>query len=128
MNPDQQPNDPLFKPPFQQPSQPCVVMPTTPAAPESGPPKSKLLLLIGIAAVIELLVIIGLAVAVVTNSGTTKTPATAKSADDSSQTGPTAATSSSVQLTDDSISQDLSNLNEDKDFPADKFSDKSLSL
>ena len=132
MSPDQQPNDPLFHPPFQEPNPaPTVVTsPTgTPPAPESGgQSKSRLLLFIVGAAVLELLIIIGLAIAVATNSNTPATTATKDDAKNSQAEGPTAATSSSVQLIDDSITQDLSTLNDDKDFPADKFSDRSLNL
>ena len=129
-NTDQPDKEPLFHAPFAQPSQQSTnIVTSTPNEPgEKQPaPKNRLMLIIGVLAVLELLVIITLAIAVASKSNSTSnTPKT--SSDNSQAQGPTAATSSSVQLTDDSITQDLSSLNDDKDFPADKFSDQSLNL
>ena len=129
----EQPKEPLFHAPFQQPETPPAQQPPTvePATPKvgGGPDKSKLPLIIGIAAILELLVIITLVIVVAGKSGSSNTnQQKANNSNTSQAQGPTAATPSSVQLTDDSISQDLSSLNDDKDFPQDKFSDQSLHL
>ena len=124
-------DEPLFHAPFQEPvpGQPVVSDGPTPEEPATDkPPISKLLLGIGIAAAVELIVIIGLAVAVASKSDTPTANGQNGKANSSQGEGPTAANSTSVQLIDDSISQDLSTLNDDKDFPADKFSDRSLNL
>jgi hypothetical protein len=140
MNPQQPPTDPstnqpngqMFGTPFQQPMSPEVVTssnpPTPPDGNNNGSSKSKLPLVIGVLAGLELLVIIILTVAVIGGSDKTKNPAQTKANDSSQAQGPTAATSSSTQLIDDSVTQDISSLNDDKDFPATKYSDSSLGL
>ena len=129
--PQQPGRDPLFHAPFEQPPETSggVVASSAPnpEMPESGPPKSKLPLIIGGAAV-GLLLLIAL-IAIVASSGSPKTKTTTGSKTDSTQVeGPKAANSSSLQLIDDSISQDASSLNDDKDFRANKFEDRSLNL
>ena len=74
-----------------------------------------------------LLLVTGLAVAVMASSRKPAPVATKKTVDSQTQ-DPQPATSTSVQLVNDSIGQDISSLNDDKDFPADKLSDKSLGL
>ncbi len=126
--PDDLPNNqPLFHAPFTDPM--AVIPPTvsSPLPPVETPTESKFKLLVGIIAGVELLVIIGLAIIVMANSKAT--PSTSKTSTSvSPSAGPQAATSNGVQIINDSISQDISSLNDDKDFPTDKFSDQALGL
>jgi hypothetical protein len=133
MEPDKQPNTtvtptekPLFNEPFQPPTPPAVVTPPTPEVPQpSDEPKSKLFLFVGIAATLCLLIV----VVVFVLAASSKKPsqkATGQTADQS-QTAQ-AATSTGVQFSSDSISQDISSLNDDQDFPAAKLSDEALGL
>src|SRR4051812_46098031 len=98
----QAPDQPLFHAPFLDPaSQPDVIKP--PADPVQPPNKSKLLPAVIILSLVELIVIVVLIVAVAANSKSKTATNANKNADNSQAQGPTAATSSSVQLTDDSI-------------------------
>lgn len=125
-----QTNGPMFGAPFQQPVQPVVVTPPTePAQPEPGGGGGKTIWIVAGLIGLVLLVILVAGIILAAGSGHKKTPAAAKTDGSSNQAeGPTAATSSSVQLSNDSISQDISSLNDDQDFPADKLSDQALGL
>lgn len=124
--PQNNPNPPLFNAPYQSPQAPEPTF--TPPTVGGGSSKSKFLMAFAVISAIELLVIIGLAVAVISSSNDKEAPTQANAKQASQSEGPTAATSSSIQLIDDAISQSLSGLNDDQDFPADKLSDKNLGL
>ncbi len=108
--------------------QPVVLPPQPPVPPEETKQAgNKLPLVLGIVAAIELLLIIGLLIAVAAKPKTSKT-ANNNAGNTSQSQGPTAATSTSVQTGSDSISQDISGLNDDKDFPTKALDDSSLGL
>ena len=76
---------------------------------------------------IELIVIIGLTVTL--TSAPKLQPAKTVSNSSSAQSqDPQPATAVGVQQTNDSISQDIGNLNDDHDLPTNKLDDKSLGL
>lgn len=134
--PTQQPQaQPVAQPTYQQPpvtlpsaqfggqAAPNQAQPTT----EPAPKKSKLPMILVIAVALELVVIVGLMALVATNSKNT-TQTKSNSSNNTQSLAPQPATSVGVQQTDDAVSQTLSSLSEDRDFPADKLSDKNLGL
>lgn len=95
--------------------------PTMPK-PKSGDKKRLLILaVIIVAAVAVLLVVLSKSIG---NKPTTPTT----NANDNQSQGPQPATSLSIQQTSNSISQDISSLHDDQDFPPDALKDASLSL
>lgn len=137
MNPEQQPQPqsgpqqppakPLFNEPFESPLEKAPVVGQM-SAPEPAPEdqgKNKLVLIV-IAAGVSLLIIIILIVVVASSSSNKTGQKTQDAEKQSMELGP--ATSTTVQQTNDSISQDIGNLNDDEDFPSNKLSDDSLNL
>ena len=133
MEPQQvQPNNsqpPLFNQPYQSPVPPA---PTPPPGQfnqinDSPRPKSKLPLVLAVVSAVELLLIIILVVVAASNDKTAVAPKT-DSAGTSKLQAPQAATSTGIQLNDDAISQSLSTLNDDQDFPTTKLDDPHLGL
>ena len=124
----QTPAPQLFNQPFANPLGPPPPDPTITAEVSPPPANKKLLLILGTLAGLELLVILGLSLVLASTPAThTKT----KAADSilNSQFGiPQAATATGLQLTNDSITQDISNLVDGHDFPANQLDDKSLGL
>ena len=121
------PNQPLFNGPYQSPAP--VVQPSqqnTPPEPSGAGKSKKLLITIAVGVVVLVLVILGVLLAV--NSGGKSGTQTSANQTKQSSSGPEAATSSSIQQIDSSISQDISNLNQEKDFSAEKLNDKNLGL
>jgi hypothetical protein len=141
MQPDK-PDDQLFGPPFPQPAPGAVIASPAPGQPAQPAPVTdnnvaggnggggkKTFLIAGIIGGVLLLFLAIVVVVVLAGSGNKKPAGTNNSGSSNSQTqGPTAATSSGVQLTNDSISQDISSLNDDKDLPVNRLSDQSLGL
>lgn len=122
--PNQYPTSPSYGPPGQP--LPAVVSGSSPSG--SQPPKNNKVLLFSIVGgSLGLLLIIGL---VIILAGS-KTPAP-KQAEPTTKTSQTpdsgAATASGIQVINDSISQDISSLNEEQDFPSGKLEDKALGL
>lgn len=90
-----------------------------------GTTKSRLPLVIGVAAGVLLLLIIGVIILASSGNKNTKPPIT----DTNIQTqGPQPATAIGVTQTDTSISQDLSTINDDKDLVPTMLDDKTLGL
>jgi hypothetical protein len=121
---------PMFNEPFRPPVSPVVVASgdggvTPPPVMPVQTSRGKLFIGLVIVSIIELLLILSLAVVV----ATTHKPA-AQTSDNSSDKNLTnsAATSTTTQFSSDSIMQDISSLNDDKDFPQDKLSDEALNL
>ena len=128
--------------PTQQPYQnqpPAPVVPTTnmqfgtmppgtlaTSALVQPPTKNKLFLPLCVVAVLELLLIIGLLIALSSNHKVAVTPA--KAADSSLSQDPQPATTTGIQQTNDVISQDITNLDVDASFPANALDDTSLLL
>lgn len=134
MYPDEQPTNqppgsPLFHDPYHSPVEPGVSQPVAPLpiAPEEETEDSKLPLIIGLVAGLELLIIIGLAVVLLIN-GSKNSPTPTNSGQNQNQSELGAATPLSLQQTDDSISQDLSGLHDDQDLAPNKLSDQALGL
>lgn len=130
--PAQQPQpQPVYQPaqaplPNPQFGGPVVSNPGVPAA-EPAPKKSKLFTILAVTVAIELVVIVGLMVLVAANSKNT-TQTKSSSSNSTQSLAPQPATAVGVQQTDDAVSQTLSSLSEDRDFPAEKLSDKNLGL
>jgi hypothetical protein len=122
----QPPNQPLFGGPFQQPVQPPPNVPVEVEPDNSS--KNRIIIIIAVVSVIILAVAGLVIIAALSSDSTNKKSGTAKDQAITKLKGPEAATSESVQLVDDLISQDISSLNDDKDFPADKLSDRNLNL
>ncbi len=116
-------NQPLFHAPFNEP-QPAA----PPTLPVDSQPKAKFGLLLTVIAGSELLVIIILAIAVMAHHAAAPTATKTNPTSTDQSIGPQTATSTNVQVSSDSINQDISTLNDDKDFPTDKLSDKTLGL
>lgn len=127
----QPPPDPYPTSPFYngaaQPSP--VISPESDSEDSTPPPNNKLLLMLAIGSALELLVIIGLVVAMA-GGGNSKTPAqtTDKNSGSSQNQAAEAATPTGIQAINDSISQDISTLNDERDFAPAKYEDKALAL
>ncbi len=122
---------PLFSQPYNAPdvSPPTVSYPQTVPEPPASPARSKLLIAVLVIAGVQLLVIIVLAVALTASPKANPVTKTNSAADTGQSTsGPQAATALGTQQANDSISQDVTNLNDDHDLPANKFDDKALGL
>lgn len=138
MEPDQNSRtddgQPLFQAPFTQPFQQPVVSGGPAGLPDQQPvggprrSSSKVMILLAVAASIQLLVIIGLSIGLLANSDPPPAPSQTPAANQASGDRPAAATATSLQSANDDISQNISSLNDDKDFAADKLSDKTLGL
>jgi len=149
MQPDQPTNQPqpapqtddkMFGPPFQQPTPGAVVSSANPPQPGQpqpasandaggGPsPKKPWLLAWIIVGVLLICLLVGVMIMLAANNSKKPAATSNSNSSNSQDQGPTAATSSSVQLSNDSISQDLSSLNDDKDLPADRLTDQNLGL
>lgn len=130
-SPNQQPTPPVFRAPYEPPfAQPSVSPGEATPEPELEDNKknNKLLTITAWTLVaIELIVIIGLLIALAASPKSAVAPAN-DTANGNRSLPPTAATSLGVQQTDDSISQDLSGLVDQNDFPNGIFDDKSLGL
>jgi len=137
MDPQQQPYNPNPLQP-QQPPQPNIYGPVLPS-PAPGvppqpqfqppmPPKSnKKVFIIGgaVAGIVVLLII----VAVVALSGGNKNQPPAEEHQETTEAeGPQPATAVDVEHANNSISQDISGLNDDRDFPVDQLEEKTLKL
>ncbi len=98
--------------------------------PVKNPPKSKRKLIIIVASALAALVIIVIIVVVVAGGKKPSTPAKpAQDPNENSQSqGPQPATSLGVEQINNSISQDISGLNDDQDYPPTKLDDKTLTL
>lgn len=119
-----------FNAPYTAPFAPAPPVPAPPAEPtvSSGgrPHLNKLaLLIVGGVGLILIMVILIIVAGGSKKPATTNTPATNATAQPA---GPQAATATGLQLLNDSISQDISSLNDDKDFPTTKFTDQALGL
>ena len=124
----QTPTPRLFNEPFVNPLGPPPA--ATAPLPETTPPATskKLLLVLGALAGVELLLVIGLGLALAFTPNT-QTKAKAADSSSSSQAGvPQPATATGLQQTNDSITQDIGNLINERDFPATQLDDKSLDL
>lgn len=153
MNPNDQPsapqptpvssNDPntFFQPVV--PVQPQVINPVSPNNPvgeatqassmasgnmHSSGQNSKKKLMIIVAAVIGVIFLVAIVAGLLLANSQPKTKKTVKTADTNQVGGPSAATSSSVQQSDDAISQYLSSLDDNKDFPAKALDNTTLGL
>jgi hypothetical protein len=136
MDPNQQPQPYQNQPP--QPVAPTNSMPYGAQQPQPQPvtvastpttmpaPKNKLFLPLCIVAAAELLVIIGLLIALSSTHKAVATPV--KTVDKSLSQDPQPATTTGLQQTNDAISQDITNLDIDASFPAKALDDTSLSL
>lgn len=93
----------------------------------TGPKRSsrKPFIIGGVIAGILLLVVIGVVVAL---SNGKKPVQQAPQEDTSKPEGPQAATAVDVEQSNNAISQDISSVNDDQDFPTDELDDKSLGL
>lgn len=115
--------DPYVQQPGTSPVQPQQFSPPPPS-----PKKSKKLpLIIGV----SLLAVTGLiVVASVMLSGDKKTPTQQpeQTEETSDSLGPQPATAVGTEQTNNSISQDISSVNDDQDFPVDQLSDDELKL
>ncbi len=123
--PDQYPTQPTFNLP-EQPS-PTVMSTPHSTGPHSPASKSKFLLILAAGAALEFLIIIGLIIAVSSNSKAPVQKSKSSTSTTQSQASDVA-TSTSTQVINDSISQDISTLNDEQDFPASKLSDQALGL
>jgi hypothetical protein len=122
MQPDQTPR-PLFNSPYQPPVEPVPPPPAQPPG-SSGPSLKKALVIAG---VVTLLILLAVLLAAMSSAPKQAKPQ-ASNTQNSVNDGPQPATASRVQIIDSTISQDISILNDERDFSADKFSDKNLGL
>lgn len=129
VQPQQQaPSPPLFNEPYANPLGPPPPVTTPPA--EATPPAAskKSLLILGALAGVELLLILGLGLALASAPGT-QTKSKVVDSSSSNQAGvPQPATATGLQQTNDSITQDIGNLINERDFPATQLDDTSLGL
>lgn len=128
--PQQTTSQPLFNAPYNQPFPLPPTNPTvSPMTPAPTPANSgKLFTLLCIVAAVELIIIIGLMVALASAPKSNKSSAAAHSTSRAGSLDPQPATAVGLQQTDDSISQDISGLNGDRDFPVGRLDDKTLGL
>jgi len=140
MDPNQQPintDSPARRPELRQPQMfgPAGVSPQV--SPTGGPPPSPYLtpqpknykpfIIIGGVAGVLLLVAIGL-VLFLPGNGKKKTPTQQTSNQSNTSQGPQAASAVDVEQANSSISQDVSGLNDDQDFPVDQLTDHAFGL
>ncbi|MBA3758253.1 hypothetical protein H0X10_01305 [Candidatus Saccharibacteria bacterium] len=123
MNPQQTPQNQNIAP--QISTQQVYNQPPSGLPPQTKPSKKKLFILIGTGVgLLGLLVVIAVLVG---GSEKKPTPQTATTNDAKSELLEPAK-ALDIEQTNNAISQDMSNLNNDKDFPADQLSDKALGL
>lgn len=134
MDPQNQPTQPskvspMFNEPYVNPmsTAPDATPPTEPTDTPKPSPSRKLILGLAVAAGVELLLILGLCVALVTPKTANRNKNNASNST-SQSLAPQPATSISVQQTNDTITQDISNLTNSKDFPAAPLDDRTLGL
>lgn len=113
-----------IQPPVMPGVQPPQVQPSTPT-PAPSPQGSKKKLLLIVAGVVVILVVVSLVV-VLTSSKKSKAP---QAQQESTQPeGPQPAQAIDVEQTSNSITQDITGHDNNKDFPADQLGDKHLGL
>ncbi len=127
-------NNTMFTPtsvpgaPTPQSTLPTMPTPPPPAGAVIGGPKagkSKMMMIVVIAVVL-LVVILG--AVLMLGKKPAKKAATKTPANTSQSQGPQPAKALDVEQSNNSINQDITGLNDDKDYPADQLSDKSLNL
>lgn len=101
-----------------------AVQPTATPVPKQGLSKTVII----VAVIVVILLLTGSVILAVT-AGKPATKKTAQNTTNASQAaGPAPATSLSIQQSSDALSQDLSNLNDSQDFPANALSDTTLQI
>ena len=123
MDPQQPPQNQNTEP--QVPTQQVYNQPPTGMSTQPKPNKNKLYILIG--AGVGLLLLFTVIAVLAGGNGKKQAPQTVSSDDAKSQLLEPAKALDIEQI-NNAISQDMSNLNNDKDFPADQLSDKALGL
>ena len=87
--------------------------------------KKKLIIIIGAASTVLILIVV---IAVLASGGDKQPPAQTQDTNENNQQLLEPARALDVEQINNSVSQDISNLSNDKDFPEDQFSDKALGL
>lgn len=115
--------DPYVQQPGMSPVQPQQFSPPPPSL-----KKSKKLPIIIAASLLSVIALVVIVVAVMNGENNSPAKQQESSEETSDTLGPQPATAVSTEQTNNSISQDISGVNDDQDFPVDQLSDDQLKL